>query len=143
MRYIGQETRFLIISDDINWCKKNFKGSNYFFTDNNTALEDLYLQSLCTNNIISNSTFSWWGAWLNENPVKIVIVPKPWYGKEFLHIRTDDLIPEAWIQLDNSMSLPIKLKAIKIMRSRAIKTQIKNILRPIYYSFKKNRLRSE
>jgi hypothetical protein len=127
INYVGKNTCFLITSDDIKWCKKKFKGVNYFFANNSTPLEDLYLQSLCRNNIISNSTFSWWGAWLNENPNKIVIVPKPWYGKALSYIRTDDLIPEGWVQIKNCMP--------QVMRIRIWKYTIKNLLRPIYYSF--------
>jgi len=56
--------------------------------------EHLYLMSQCKHNIITNSTFSWWGAWLNNNPDKIVITTKKW---EQSHAR----IPETWIQLDN------------------------------------------
>jgi Glycosyl transferase family 11 len=127
INFVGKDTYFIIISDDIKWCKKKFRGVNYFFADDNTPLEDLYLQSLCKNNIISNSTFSWWGAWLNENPTKIVIVPKPWYGKALSHIPTDDLIPEVWLKIENYMPL--------IMRIRVYKTSIKDFLRPLYYLF--------
>jgi len=51
--------------------------------------------SLCDNNIIANSTFSWWGAWLNKNPTKLVITPKRWFGSGVNH-NTIDLIPETW-----------------------------------------------
>ena len=137
INYIGKDTDFLIISDDIKWCKKNFKGANYFFADNNTPLMDLYLQSLCTNNIISNSTFSWWGAWLNENPDKIVIAPKPWYGKALSNILTDDLIPKSWVQIENHMPLIMKFKAIKIIKNREVKSRIKKFIRPVYFKLKK------
>jgi len=126
INYIGKDTRFLIISDDIEWCKRQFRGANYFFAENNNPLDDLYLQALCKNNIISNSTFSWWGAWLNENPDKIVIAPKPWYGKTLSNLSTEDLIPQKWIQIENSMSIKMKIRAYKI--------RIKNFLRIIYYS---------
>lgn len=131
IREIGKDSLYLIISDDLPWCKKHFKGSNFYFADKNSALEDLYLQSLCSNNIISNSSFSWWGAWLNQNPEKIVIAPKPWYGKSFANIRTDDLIPTSWIQIKNHMILNLKVRSLKI------RLRIK--LLPILYSAK-NRL---
>lgn len=95
-------TCFLVISDDIDWCKKKFKGVRFYFVDDEPPLVDLYLQSMCAHNIISNSTFSWWGAWLNPNPHKKVIYPDPWFGlilgnkKEY---DTRDLCPENWIPI--------------------------------------------
>jgi hypothetical protein len=53
--------------------------------------------SLCDNNIISNSSFSWWGAWLNVNENKIVIGPKKWFGPAITH-STVDILPETWLQ---------------------------------------------
>jgi hypothetical protein len=82
----------LIFSDDINWCKNNLliKNKNIFFIEGNQDYIDLWLMSLCKNNIMANSTFSWWGAWLNKNKNKLVIGPKKWFG-ESLHHNTDDL----------------------------------------------------
>ena len=60
---------------------------------------DLCLMSLCTDAIIANSSFSWWGAWLIDNPDKKVIAPKQWFGPQFKNYHMDDLIPEGWIQL--------------------------------------------
>ena len=54
--------------------------------------------SLCDNNITANSSFSWWGGWLNENPNKIVIGPSKWFGNDILHY-TGDIIPNNWIKL--------------------------------------------
>lgn len=91
---------FLIISDDIEWCKRHFKGDNFYFVENEPPLVDLYLQSMCTHNIISNSTFSWWGAWLNPNPDKKVIYPDPWFGfwvKNKKDFDTSDLCPKNWV----------------------------------------------
>jgi hypothetical protein len=124
IRQIGIDTLFLIISDDITWCKKHFVGTNFHFADNNSALEDLYLQSLCNNNIISNSSYSWWGAWLNENPRKIVIAPKPWYGKSLSHICTDDLIPDSWLQIENQMILKMRIKAFTCILKKSLRTFI-------------------
>ena len=55
---------------------------------------DMYLMSLCKSNIIANSSFSWWGAWLNNNKNKIVYAPKTWFNDE--KIITDDLYPNSW-----------------------------------------------
>ena len=74
-----QIDNFLIFSDDIVWCKANFP-SDFHFIDGNLDVEDLFLLSFCANQIISNSSFSWWGAWLNKNPSKIIIAPKRWFA---------------------------------------------------------------
>lgn len=69
---------FYVFSDDIYWCKEKFTHDNFEFIDWNKGLNsfrDMQLMSLCKNNIIANSTFSWWGAWLNSNPKKIVCAP--------------------------------------------------------------------
>jgi hypothetical protein len=54
--------------------------------------------SFCQNNIIANSSFSWWGAWLNNNPEKKVVAPSKWFG-ESLKLNTSDIIPENWTKL--------------------------------------------
>lgn len=69
----------LIFSDDIYWCKQNIQDDRIKFIENQLDYEDLYLMSLCENNICSNSTFSWWASYLNKNTNKIVIFPKNWF----------------------------------------------------------------
>ena len=79
--------KFFVFSNDIEWCKKNFERSNDFIYVGNNKLEDYHDFSLikfCKHNIIANSTFSWWGAYLNNNQNKIVIMPKNWYGSKLL-----------------------------------------------------------
>ena len=98
MKHFPKGTKFLIFSDDIEWCKTFFKRDNFFFVDGNTDYEDLTLFSLCRNHIISNSTFGWWGAWLSSNENKKVIAPKAWFGPGVGH-NTKDLIPEEWITI--------------------------------------------
>ncbi|MHC1779984.1 MAG: alpha-1,2-fucosyltransferase [Bacteroidales bacterium] len=110
INYLGKNKRYLIISDDIDWCKKKFKGANFFFIDDEPPIIDLYLQTFCTHNIISNSTFSWWGAWLNPNPDKIVIAPKKWFGLQMANFNTKDLIPDEWIRVKNPRTLSLKIK---------------------------------
>lgn len=90
--------KYFIFSDDINWCKNNFKGEQFIFSDNTDAIEDLKLMSKCEHNIIANSSFSWWGAYLNKNPSKIVVAPKRWFGPKLQH-NTKDLLPQEWMQI--------------------------------------------
>lgn len=76
-------TNFIIFSDDIAWCKENFtnKSYNYTFIEGNADWEDLMFMSCFSHQIIANSSFSWWGAFLNKNPNKIVIFPEKWFGE--------------------------------------------------------------
>jgi hypothetical protein len=98
VREMPEDTRFLIFSDDINWCKQNFPEvpEKFIFIEGNPDYEDLLLMSLCKNNIIANSSFSWWAAWLNENVDKKVIAPSKWFGTANITNNTKDLIPETW-----------------------------------------------
>lgn len=89
---------FVIFSDDIDWCKKNLKLNNVVYVEGEKDYNELYLMSLCDNNIISNSSFSWWGAWLNNNDEKIVIGPSKWFGSAIQH-NTGDILPEKWIKI--------------------------------------------
>ena len=94
--------RFLVFSDDIEWCKNNISHPNLCFVEGNSAIIDFTMMSMCDHNIIGNSSFSWWSAWLNDNQKKIVISPKNWFKKEYekkKNIITSDLIPKSWIRL--------------------------------------------
>jgi hypothetical protein len=88
----------VIFSDDIVWCKDNFKFNNTHFIENEGNISDLYMMSLCDHNIISNSTFSWWGAWLNKSVNKKVICPSVWFG-ELIKLPTDDIYCNNWIKI--------------------------------------------
>ena len=91
---------FYFFSDDIDWVKENLQMPEATFVSNSITknhFEDLYLMSQCKHNIIANSSFSWWGAWLNDNPAKIVIAPKKWFNTGPKD--TQDLIPGSWLQL--------------------------------------------
>jgi len=87
---------FVVFSDDIEWCKQNF--SNAVFIENEKDYVEVYLMSLCDNHIISNSSFSWWGAWMNKNENKTVIGPQIWFGPGIGH-RTSDILPDNWIKI--------------------------------------------
>jgi hypothetical protein len=88
---------FFVFSDDIPFCKEHLPtDENYVFVDHNgetEAHEDLRLMSSCRHHIIANSTFSWWGAWLNPNPAKLVLAPDRWLDPKVPH---SDLFPPAW-----------------------------------------------
>ena len=76
-----EKPTFFIFSDDLEWCKNSlgFLDSCIYVDRTQTEIEDLKLMSFCQHNIIANSSFSWWGAWLNQNPNKTVIAPKSWH----------------------------------------------------------------
>lgn len=85
--------RFIIFSDDMQWCRENFKGDKFLFANGN-EVEDLYLMSMCESHIIANSSFSWWGAYLAGS--KDVFAPKNWFGVKLSHHDTKDLYLPHW-----------------------------------------------
>ncbi len=95
------EPTFFVFSDDIEWAKLNVElGCETYFVDHNnvnTAWEDLLLMSKCKHNIIANSTFSWWGAWLNTHAEKIVIAPSKWFNNAKLDY--SDVICDEWLRI--------------------------------------------
>jgi len=93
-QFSDNEYTFLIFSDDIEWCKEIFP-EGVIFMEGNNQFEDLCLMSLCNHNIISNSTFSWWGAFLNKNKNRRVIAPQMWYSE---YKDLSDLYPKQWLQ---------------------------------------------
>jgi hypothetical protein len=97
MEKFTDDYNFVFFSDDIEWCKETFKNQNNIFIEKQDDVLDLYLMSKIPNNIIANSSFSWWAAWLNENENKVVISPKEWFGPRNYHLSRKDLTPEEWI----------------------------------------------
>jgi hypothetical protein len=89
---------YFIFSDDMQWARENLTMPNCVFVDINSgkySFYDMYLISICKHNIIANSTFSWWGAWLNNNKSKIVIVPEVWMHE----IECPGMYPNEWIKI--------------------------------------------
>lgn len=93
---------FCVFSDDIEWCRAtlgtNFSGVDTVYVDWNKKDEsyrDMQLMSLCKHNIVANSSFSWWGAWLNKNPGKIVITPNQWMTEPW----ENSPVPDSWIKI--------------------------------------------
>lgn len=92
--------KFYLFTNDIKWVKNSIIGNtNFVFVDwnrGNESNEDMFLMTKCKHNIISTSTFSWWGAWLNKNQNKIVISPKKWASR----LEADKgIIPDSWIRI--------------------------------------------
>lgn len=116
MSMFPKHTRFLMLSDDYDYCRANFKGDNIYYLKESSVLKDLFATTLCQHNIISNSTFAWWGAFLNPSPNKKVIAPTPWFGRYAKNKESNvqDLIPTEWIELKNSLDFDLKVKAIKL-----------------------------
>ncbi|MGC8880317.1 MAG: alpha-1,2-fucosyltransferase [Anaerolineae bacterium] len=102
--YIEQRVErptFFVFSDDMDWARDHIRPAHptVYVTHNGAArdYEDLWLMSQCKHHILANSSFSWWGAWLCENPDKIVIAPRRWFNEPGHDTR--DLLPEGWVAL--------------------------------------------
>jgi hypothetical protein len=85
----------LVFSDDLEWCRENFKNFKKISFINENNFDSLIMMSLCKNNIIANSTFSWWGAYLNNYSEKKVIAPQKWFDSK----QYQNIIPDEWITL--------------------------------------------
>jgi hypothetical protein len=91
---------FFLFSDDMDWVKAHLRlpGVCHYVDHNgpDSAWQDLWIMSGCRHAIIANSSFSWWGAWLNQNPDKVIIAPEPWFAG---NPDTGSVIPESWTRL--------------------------------------------
>ena len=100
MNNLVLNAQYIVFSNDIHWCKQHLKFSNARYVDWNRGLDsyvDMQLMSLCKHNIIANSTFSWWGAWLNKNLSKKVIAPQKWVNNN--QFDTSTITPADWIHI--------------------------------------------
>lgn len=93
---------FYLFTDNPVWVKENIKDLDYKLVDWNPvsgkqSFRDMQLMACAKHNIIANSTYSWWGAWLNSNPQKIVIAPKTWFNPKIE--KAPYIVPEKWIRL--------------------------------------------
>ena len=97
MKLMGSDN-YLVFSDDPDWCSDHFKGDQFTIVSGNTAEEDMQIMSKCDDNIIANSSFSWWAAWLNTNEQQRVVAPGKWFG-DITGMETTDLYLKDWIIL--------------------------------------------
>lgn len=98
MRERAGAPEFFVFSDDIGWAREAFAGeTDCSFVDEawDSSLCDMMLMAACRHHIIANSTYSWWGAWLNPRPDKVVVAPSRWFATG----ARNDIVPEGWIRL--------------------------------------------
>jgi hypothetical protein len=101
MMLFPEDALFVIFSNKMQWCQTMLAGipRTMIFIDGNQHYHDFYLMSRCKHNIICNSSFSWWAAYLNSNPDKQVITPPAWFNPNY-GLNTSDLIPQEWISIN-------------------------------------------
>lgn len=118
LKNFDSKVSVLVFSDDISWCKEQeiFQDDRFMLSEyterypqtcdtllgrQNALIPyfDLCMMSLCSGGIMANSTMSWWGAWLIENPTQPIVAPKPWFGSMYNHYNMDDLLLDSWIEL--------------------------------------------
>ena len=95
MNQLSPGVEIYCFSDDIPWCKKELAGPNIHYIERSYNLSDFeewHLMSHCKHQIVSNSTYSWWAAWLNSYSIKIVISPDRWFGNH-------DIFPSSWVKI--------------------------------------------
>lgn len=118
LKLFTEDSPVLVFSDDIEWCSEQefFKNDRFMLSEYvekypqtcDTLLGrqralipyyDLCMMSLCTGGIIANSTMSWWGAWLIENPTKSIAYPSVWFGDQYKEYDMSDLFPKNWVEV--------------------------------------------
>ena len=95
-----EEPHFYVFTDDLDWAREKYDRADTTIVDGNresTSYVDMFLMSKCKHNIVANSTFSWWGAWLNANPDKMVLSPPKWFN----NFEKAKVACEEWILIDN------------------------------------------
>ena len=102
----NKDLTLFIFSDDLKMCKKLKLNNKYIIVNSKNKLKNFELIKNCKHNIINNSSLSWWGAWLNENPNKVVVAPKPWNISLNNMQEEYDLIPENWERIYANYDYP-------------------------------------
>lgn len=95
---------FYLFTDNSDWVRENISGFEYVLIDWNSTtgkrnFRDMQLMSCAKHNIIANSTYSWWGAWLNNNPGKIIIAPDPWFNPNIEYYKRNSVVPDWWLKM--------------------------------------------
>ncbi len=102
LKYIAQKVdnpKFFVFSDDLEGSKEYLPdGYDYVFANTANWQEDMYFMSQAKHNVVANSSFSWWAAWLNQNPDKIVVAPSKWFRDE-ARINDKDFVPKSWVKV--------------------------------------------
>ena len=102
LKHFDDDREVVVFSDDPAWCKEQelFSSDRFMVSENDDNRMDLCLMSLCSDFIIANSSFSWWGAWLSTSKDKKVIAPVQWFGTGYTKDHdTSDLIPDGWTRI--------------------------------------------
>jgi hypothetical protein len=102
MERLVADAHYFVFSDDMDWCRSHLTilGKNVTFMNTEAAeWTDLALMSSCRHQIIANSSYSWWAAWLNTDIRKVVIAPQKWYADQQFSDVTNDILPDKWIKI--------------------------------------------
>jgi hypothetical protein len=92
------DAELFVFSDDQDWCRNNLSFARpYHFVETGSAAKDLFLMQHCRHNIVANSSFSWWGAWLNAHSDKLVIAPANWFSDASM--QKNDIVPASWTRI--------------------------------------------
>ena len=129
---LSEGCKFIIFSDDIEWCQKKFKLTDVIYSNDEEDFS-IMAMSMCKSNIISASTFGWWGAYLNQNKDAKVIAPKQWFRPECAEVKEgfttveSSIKPKTWISIDShpkkSLRIGIRLKKFR----RGVVKKIKQV----------------
>lgn len=103
LKQVPENAKLVVFTNDLRYAKELLQNRSgiFEFIENESYIVDFYLMSMCKNTIISNSSFSWWAAYLNSNKEKIVVAPKRWFNSNYIK-DVDDIFPDDWIVLDGN-----------------------------------------
>ena len=95
--FTDKSYNFIIVTDDVPWAKSAFSGTqNFFISESKNQYVDLCIMTLCDNHILANSSYSWWGSWLNPSKSKKIVAPSRWFKEHLKDLNTKDLYQPNW-----------------------------------------------